>query len=159
MENCPNGLKYALSGCMEIHPCVLQDIGPLVGPRPCSHSTTSLDHPEQGIGYRWPCAILGWLVPPFNEIVSLWDFPFFPRFFFSSFLSLFVSLLVLCLFYSSLSLPIYVSSVLFSRGHATLHLAVSVRPSVILWITSGFCITAPAQPSMTGLPCIRPCYY
>ena len=29
MENSPKGLKYALSGRMEIHPCVLQDIGPL----------------------------------------------------------------------------------------------------------------------------------
>ena len=26
------------------------------------------------------------------------------------------------------------------------------------WILSGFCITAPAQPSATGLPCIWPCY-
>ena len=42
-------------------PCVLQDIGPL-GPLPCSHSTSLLDHSQQGIGYRWPCAILGWLV-------------------------------------------------------------------------------------------------
>ena len=48
-------------GRLEIHPCVLQDIGPL-GPLPWSHSTTSLGHPKQGIGYRWPCAILGWLV-------------------------------------------------------------------------------------------------
>ena len=55
------GLKYALSGHMEIHPCVLQDIGPF-GPLPCSHSTSSANHSKQGIGYRWPCAILGWLV-------------------------------------------------------------------------------------------------
>ena len=48
---------------MEIHPCVLQDIGPL-GPLPCSHSTSSANHSKQGIGYRWPCAILGWLVYP-----------------------------------------------------------------------------------------------
>ena len=36
------------------YPCVLQDIGPL-GPLPCSHSTSSLDHSKQGIGYccRW----------------------------------------------------------------------------------------------------------
>ena len=40
MENCPKGLKYALSGRMEIHPCVLQDIG-FLGPLPCSHSTFS----------------------------------------------------------------------------------------------------------------------
>ena len=46
---------------MEIHLCVLQDIGPL-GPLPCSPSTSSADHSKQGIGYRWPCAILGWLV-------------------------------------------------------------------------------------------------
>ena len=48
-------------GRLEIHPCVLQDIGPL-RPLPCSHSTASLDHFQQGIRYRWPCAILGWLV-------------------------------------------------------------------------------------------------
>ena len=29
---------------------------------PCSHSTSSLDLSEQGIGYCWPCAILWWLV-------------------------------------------------------------------------------------------------
>ena len=51
MENCSKGLKYALSGRMEIHPCVLQDIGPL-GPLPCSHSTSSAKHSKQGIGYR-----------------------------------------------------------------------------------------------------------
>ena len=61
IENCSFGLKYAFSGRMEIHPCVLQDIGPL-GPLPCSHSTSSANHSKQGIGYRWPCAILGWLV-------------------------------------------------------------------------------------------------
>ena len=33
-----------------------------LGPLPCSHSTSSLDHSQQDIGYRWPCAILGWLV-------------------------------------------------------------------------------------------------
>ena len=43
--------KCASSGRMEIPPCVLQDIGPL-GPLPCSHSTSSLDHSQQGIGYR-----------------------------------------------------------------------------------------------------------
>ena len=32
----------------------------------------------------------------------------------------------------------------------------SVRPSHI-WIASGFCITAHAQPSATVLPCIQPC--
>ena len=53
---------------------------------------------------------------------------------------------------------------ILSRGHSTLHLAVSVGMSVgpsvgpsRFWILSGFCITAPAQPSATGLPCIRPC--
>merc|ERR1712074_458036 len=39
------------SGRLKIHPCVLQDIGSL-GPLPCSHSSTSLDHSKQGIGYR-----------------------------------------------------------------------------------------------------------
>ena len=41
----------------------------------------------------------------------------------------------------------------FSRGHATLNLAVSVGPSVrnIFKIASGFRITAPARPSVTGL--------
>ena len=29
MENCHRGLEYALSKRLEIHPCVLQDIGPL----------------------------------------------------------------------------------------------------------------------------------
>ena len=50
------------------------------------------------------------------------------------------------------------------RGHAILHLAVSVSMSVCryirqshFWISSCFRITAPAQPSTTGLPCIRPC--
>ena len=53
-------------------------------------------------------------------------------------------------------------NILFSRGHATLHLAVSVSRSVHrshFWIPSSFCITTPAQPSATGLPCIRPCYH
>ena len=42
----------------------------------------------------------------------------------------------------------------------------SVRPYVRtsvrrshFWIPSGFCITAPAQPSATGLPCIRHCFH
>ena len=55
---------------------------------------------------------------------------------------------------------------IFSRGPATLHLAVSVGPSVRrsvrrshFWIASGFRITAPTQPSATGLPCIRPCFF
>ena len=54
----------------------------------------------------------------------------------------------------------------FSRGHSSVHLAVSVgrsvRPSVRpshFWIPSGFRITAPAQLSATGLPCIRPCFF
>merc|ERR1712074_16293 len=47
-ENYP---KYAISGRMELHPCVLQDIGPL-GPLPCSHSTSSANHSKQGIGYH-----------------------------------------------------------------------------------------------------------
>ena len=34
----------------------------------------------------------------------------------------------------------------------------SVHPSHF-WIPSGFRITAPAKPSATGLPCIRPCLY
>ena len=52
------GLIYSPSGCLEIHPCVLQDIGPL-GPLPCSHSITSLDHSKQCIWYRRLCAVLG----------------------------------------------------------------------------------------------------
>ena len=40
MESSPKGLKCAFSGRLEIHPCVLQDIGPL-GPLPCSHSTSA----------------------------------------------------------------------------------------------------------------------
>ena len=54
-------LDICTQGRLEIHPCVLQDIGPL-GPLPCSRSTSSTDHTKQGTGYRWPCAILGWLV-------------------------------------------------------------------------------------------------
>ena len=49
----------------------------------------------------------------------------------------------------------------FSHGHATLHLAVLVGWSVHrsrFWIASGCCITAPAKPSATVLPCIRPCF-
>ena len=53
---------------------------------------------------------------------------------------------------------------LFSRGHATLHLAVSASPSVrpskiFLKLRAVFRIIAPAQPSATGLPCIRPCFH
>ena len=33
----------------------------------------------------------------------------------------------------------------------------SVDPSVCYWILGSFRKTAPAQPSATGLPCIRPC--
>ena len=51
MANCFLRSKYALSGCMEIHLCNLQDIGPL-GPLPCSHSNSSADHSKQGIGYH-----------------------------------------------------------------------------------------------------------
>ena len=50
----------------------------------------------------------------------------------------------------------------FSRGHVTLHIAVSVGMSVgykFCWIPSVFCISAPAQPSGTGLPCIQPCSF
>ena len=47
----------------------------------------------------------------------------------------------------------------FRRGHASIHLAVSVCPYVChifeFWVV--FCITAPAQPSTTVFPCIQPC--
>ena len=43
----PSRTPYLLSGCMEIHSCVLQDIGPL-GPLPCSHSTSSVDILQAG---------------------------------------------------------------------------------------------------------------
>ena len=46
VESCCKGLKYALSGCINIHPCVLQDIYPL-GPLPCSHSTSSAITPSR----------------------------------------------------------------------------------------------------------------
>ena len=49
MENCSLGLEYSLSGCMEIYPCVLQDIGPL-GPLPCSHSTSLAITPSRASG-------------------------------------------------------------------------------------------------------------
>ena len=43
-------LTYSLSGRLEIHPHVLQDISPF-GPLPCSHYTSSFDHSEQGMRY------------------------------------------------------------------------------------------------------------
>ena len=47
----------------------------------------------------------------------------------------------------------------FRRGHASIHLAVSVCPYVChifeFWVV--FCITAPAQPSTTVFPRIQPC--
>ena len=55
---------------LKIYSCVLQDIGPL-GPLPCSHSTTSLDHSKQGTP-SWPCAILGWLVSSWLLKISEW---------------------------------------------------------------------------------------
>ena len=65
-----------------------------------------------------------------------------------------------------LSVRLFIRNI-FSRGHATLHLAVSVVRSVgmsvppvlrhIFEFRAVFCITALAQPSATGLPCIRPC--
>ena len=55
------------------------------------------------------------------------------------------------------------STQIFSRGrgHATLHLVVSVGKLVrskYFLILSGFCIVAPAQPSATVLPCIQSIY-
>ena len=54
---------------------------------------------------------------------------------------------------------------IFSCEHGTLHLAVLVGWSVSwllsrshFWILRGILITAPAQPSATGFPCIRPCF-
>ena len=67
MESCYQGLKCALSGRLEIHPCVLQDIGPF-GLLPCSHSIFSAVPSKQGIGYCWTCAILGWLVWPVFDL-------------------------------------------------------------------------------------------
>ena len=53
---------------------------------------------------------------------------------------------------------------ILSRGYATLHHAMVVGRSVgqscnISWILSGFRIIASAQPSTTGLPYIRPCWF
>ena len=42
---------HLFPGCMETHPCVLQDIGPLRS-LPCSHLTSSPKHSKQGNGYR-----------------------------------------------------------------------------------------------------------
>ena len=42
---------HLFPGLMEIHPCVLQDIGPL-GPLPCFHLDSSPKHSKQGNGYR-----------------------------------------------------------------------------------------------------------
>ena len=62
---------------------------------------------------------------------------------------------------SNYLLPVFTA--LFSRAHATLHFAVLVAMSISRFITffiqSSFGITAPAQPSATGLPCIWPCYF
>ena len=66
MENCSKGLKYALSGRMEIHPCVLQDISPL-GPLPCSHSTSSAITQSRASGTA-------------DRVRSLDDFLFFHQF-------------------------------------------------------------------------------
>ena len=72
MESCYQGLKYALSGRLEIPPCVLQDMGPL-GLLPCSHSTTTVNHSKQGIGYHWMSAILRWLVIiSFKSVPNWW---------------------------------------------------------------------------------------
>ena len=62
-----------------------------------------------------------------------------------------------CISRNSVSSLVRIS--VFSRGHATLELPVSVGTSLrnIVKIVSGSRITAPAQPSATGLPCIRPC--
>ena len=74
LKFCPPALKYAFRDVKQspmawnvppqdnwkFSPCVLQDIGAL-GPLLCS-PLFSLDHSEQGIGYRWTSTILGWLV-------------------------------------------------------------------------------------------------
>ena len=65
IKNCFKGLKYALSGCIKIHHCVLQDIGPL-RPLPCSHCTSSAITPSRSsvtAEAHWPCVILGWHFP------------------------------------------------------------------------------------------------
>ena len=46
IETCPTILIYAFF-CMEIHPCVLQDISPL-GPLPCSQPTITANCTKQG---------------------------------------------------------------------------------------------------------------
>ena len=68
---------HLFPGRMETHPCVLQDIGPL-RPLPCSHLTSSPKYSKQGNGYRWPCAILGWLVT-FSAFLSFLSIPLPPR--------------------------------------------------------------------------------
>ena len=49
MENCPEGLKFALSEHLEIQPCVRKDIGPF-RPLPCSPSTLQLITPSSASG-------------------------------------------------------------------------------------------------------------
>ena len=43
------GMDGRTDGHMEIHPCVLQDIGPL-GPLPCFSFTFTANHDKQGKG-------------------------------------------------------------------------------------------------------------
>ena len=64
----------------------------------------------------------------------------------------------ICVLYFFLNIFFHPSIIKFLVADTRLYTLVrcSVGPSHF-WITSGFCTTAPAQPSATGLPCIRPC--
>ena len=72
---CPPALKYTFSGLNQSSKAwnmppqdiwkftpVFYRTSALWGRCPSLTPISSLDHSEQGIGYRWPCAILGWLV-------------------------------------------------------------------------------------------------
>ena len=77
MENCSKGLKYALSGHMEIHPCP-------TGHQPLGAAALLSLHflsylSKQCMGYRWSCAILGWLVT-FSAFLSVLSSLLLPKY-------------------------------------------------------------------------------
>ena len=68
--------KYAISGRMELHPCVLQDIG-LLGPLPCFYlvTYTILQNRATGIAYHilLGCFTLQKLLISFHPLYLMWS--------------------------------------------------------------------------------------